>query len=70
MSYVSESTNVLQVIPGIGLLIFIHELGHFLVAKKNRCASPCLFIGIWGCDIEKTVGRNRVPPLPGSLGDT
>ncbi|MEK7776218.1 MAG: site-2 protease family protein, partial [Planctomycetota bacterium] len=34
MSYVSESTNVIQVILGIGLLIFIHELGHFLVAKK------------------------------------
>ena len=58
MSYVSESTNVIQVILGIGLLIFIHELGHFLVAKKNRRASPRLFIGIWACNTKKAVGRN------------
>lgn len=34
MPYAETSTNVLLVVLGIGLLIFIHELGHFLMAKK------------------------------------
>ncbi|MCF6157923.1 MAG: RIP metalloprotease RseP [wastewater metagenome] len=34
MPFLNVSTNVILVIIGIGLLIFIHELGHFLVAKK------------------------------------
>ena len=34
MPYVNVSTNIILVIVGIGLLIFIHELGHFLVAKR------------------------------------
>ena len=34
MPYAETSTNILLVVLGIGLLIFIHELGHFLMAKK------------------------------------
>ena len=34
MPFIGISSNVVLVIIGIGLLIFIHELGHFLVAKK------------------------------------
>ncbi|MDR4508431.1 MAG: RIP metalloprotease RseP [Candidatus Brocadiaceae bacterium] len=34
MPFLNVSTNVLLVIVGVGLLIFIHELGHFLMAKK------------------------------------
>jgi len=34
MPYLNISTNIILVIVGIGLLIFVHELGHFLMAKK------------------------------------
>ncbi|MFQ5963951.1 MAG: RIP metalloprotease RseP [Candidatus Scalinduaceae bacterium] len=34
MPFLGMSTNIILVIIGIGLLIFIHELGHFIVAKK------------------------------------
>lgn len=32
--FAETSSNILLVVLGIGLLIFIHELGHFLMAKK------------------------------------
>jgi regulator of sigma E protease len=34
MPFAEVSSNILLVIVGIGSLIFIHELGHFLAAKK------------------------------------
>ncbi len=34
MPIIGISSNVILVIIGVGLLIFVHELGHFLVAKK------------------------------------
>ncbi len=33
-SFLSSSLHTLAVVAGIGFLIFIHELGHFLVAKR------------------------------------
>ena len=56
MPYVNVSTNIILVIAGIGLLIFIHELGHFLVAKKigvrvlafSLGFGPAIFKNKWG----------------------
>ncbi len=69
MPYVNVSTNVLLVIVGIGLLIFIHELGHFLVAKKigvrvlafSLGFGPALFKKTWG----ETEYRLSLVPLGG-----
>ena len=33
-SFLSSGLHMLAVVAGIGFLIFIHELGHFLVAKR------------------------------------
>jgi len=69
MPYVNVSTNVLLVIVGIGLLIFIHELGHFLVAKKigvrvlafSLGFGPAIFKKTWG----ETEYRLSLVPLGG-----
>ncbi|MBI2557038.1 MAG: RIP metalloprotease RseP, partial [Planctomycetes bacterium] len=69
MPYVNVSTNVLLVIAGIGLLIFIHELGHFLVAKKigvrvlafSLGFGPAIFKKKWG----ETEYRLSLVPLGG-----
>lgn len=69
MPFVNVSTNVLQVIIGIGLLIFIHELGHFLVAKKigvrvyafSLGFGPAIFKKKWG----ETEYRLSLVPLGG-----
>jgi regulator of sigma E protease len=59
MSYVSESTNVLQVILGIGLLIFIHELGHFLVAKKIGVRVHAFSLGFGPAILKKQWGETE-----------
>ena len=69
MPYVNVSTNVILVIAGIGLLIFIHELGHFLVAKKigvrvlafSLGFGPAIFKKKWG----ETEYRLSLVPLGG-----
>ena len=69
MPYVNVSTNIILVIVGIGLLIFIHELGHFLVAKKigvrvlafSLGFGPALFKKKWG----ETEYRLSLVPLGG-----
>ena len=33
MEFLSQSWNVLQVVLGIGIVIFVHEAGHFLAAR-------------------------------------
>ncbi len=46
--------NVVKVVLGLGLMIFVHELGHFLVAK-------------W-CDVHvETFSIGFGPPLPGCI---
>ena len=46
--------NIIKVMLGLGLVIFIHELGHFLVAK-------------W-CDVHvETFSIGFGPPLPGCV---
>ncbi len=69
MPYVNVSTNVVLVILGIGLLIFVHELGHFLMAKKigvrvlafSLGFGPALFKKQWG----ETEYRLSLFPLGG-----
>ncbi|TVM04239.1 MAG: hypothetical protein CV087_00955 [Candidatus Brocadia sp. WS118] len=69
MPYVNVSTNVILVIVGIGLLIFVHELGHFLMAKKigvrvlafSLGFGPAIFKKQWG----ETEYRLSLFPLGG-----
>lgn len=69
MPFLSVSSNVLLVIAGIGMLIFIHELGHFLVAKKigvrvyafSLGFGPAIFKKTWG----ETEYRLSILPLGG-----
>jgi regulator of sigma E protease len=34
-TWLGNGWNVVQVIVGLGMIVFLHELGHFLMAKKN-----------------------------------
>lgn len=69
MPYINVSTNVVLVILGIGLLIFVHELGHFLMAKKigvrvlafSLGFGPAIFKKQWG----ETEYRLSLFPLGG-----
>ena len=57
MPYVNVSTNIILVIVGIGLLIFIHELGHFLVAKKIGVRVLAFSLGFRPAIFKKKWGR-------------
>ena len=35
MTWLGNGWNVILVVIGLGMIIFLHELGHFLMAKKN-----------------------------------
>ncbi len=69
MPIIHVSTNVLLVIAGIGMLIFIHELGHFLVAKKIGVKVHAFSLGFGPAIFKKTYGdteyRLAVIPLGG-----
>lgn len=66
MPFLSISTNVLLVIVGIGLLIFIHELGHFLVAKKCGVRVYAFSLGFGPAIFKKQYGETeyRLSILP------
>ncbi len=57
MPLLGISTNVVLVIAGIGLLIFVHELGHFLVAKKIGVRVLAFSLGFGPAIIRKKVGE-------------
>lgn len=59
MPYVNVSTNVILVIIGIGLLVFIHELGHFLVAKKIGVRVYAFSLGFGPAILKKTWGETE-----------
>ncbi len=44
--------GVAQVIIGLGLVIFVHELGHFLVAKACGVKCEKFYVGFDVCDIK------------------
>ncbi len=53
------SGNILLVIAGVGSLIFIHELGHFLVAKKIGVRVHTFSLGFGMPLIRKTWGETE-----------
>jgi len=66
MPFIGISSNVVLVIIGIGLLIFIHELGHFLVAKKIGVRVHAFSLGFGPAIISKQYGETeyRVSLIP------
>lgn len=69
MPFVGISSNIILVIIGIGLLIFIHELGHFLVAKKIGVRVFVFSLGFGPTIFRKKIGeteyRLSIIPLGG-----
>ncbi|MDN3512140.1 MAG: RIP metalloprotease RseP [Candidatus Jettenia sp.] len=59
MPYLNVSTNVILVIIGIGLLIFIHELGHFLMAKKIGVRVFAFSLGFGPAILKKQWGETE-----------
>jgi regulator of sigma E protease len=45
MELFSTGTNILLIVLGFGLLIFVHELGHFIAAKWARIRTESFAIG-------------------------
>ena len=66
MPFIGISSNVILVIIGIGLLIFIHELGHFLVAKKIGVRVHAFSLGFGPALIRRQIGETdyRVSLIP------
>jgi regulator of sigma E protease len=59
MPIIGISSNVILVIIGIGLLIFVHELGHFLVAKKVGVRVYAFSLGFGPAIIKKQIGETE-----------
>ncbi len=57
MPIIGISSNVILVIIGVGLLIFVHELGHFLVAKKVGVRVHAFSLGFGPAIIRKQIGE-------------
>ena len=66
MPFIGMSSNIVLVIIGIGLLIFIHELGHFLVAKKIGVRVHAFSLGFGPPIISKQIGETdyRISLIP------
>jgi regulator of sigma E protease len=66
MPFIGMSSNIVLVILGIGLLIFIHELGHFLVAKKIGVRVYAFSLGFGPAIISKQIGETdyRISLIP------
>ncbi|MFQ5687261.1 MAG: RIP metalloprotease RseP [Candidatus Scalindua sp.] len=66
MPFIGMSSNVVLVIIGIGLLIFIHELGHFIVAKKIGVRVHAFSLGFGPAIIRKQIGETdyRISLIP------
>lgn len=66
MPFIGMSSNVVLVIIGIGLLIFIHELGHFLVAKKIGVRVYAFSLGFGPAIISRQIGETdyRISLIP------
>lgn len=66
MPFVGISFNIILVIIGIGLLIFVHELGHFIVAKKIGVRVLAFSLGFGPPIIRKKIGETdyRISLIP------
>lgn len=56
MHFLGMSSNIILVIIGIGLLIFVHELGHFIVAKKIGVRVLAFSLGFGPPILRKKIG--------------
>ncbi|MCP4266921.1 MAG: RIP metalloprotease RseP [Candidatus Brocadiaceae bacterium] len=59
MPIIGISSNVILVLIGIGLLIFVHELGHFLVAKKVGVRVYAFSLGFGPAIFSKQIGETN-----------
>ncbi len=59
MHFLGMSGNIILVIIGICFLIFIHELGHFLVAKKIGVRVHAFSLGFGPAIIRKQIGETE-----------
>ncbi len=59
MHLLGMSGNIILVIIGICFLIFIHELGHFLVAKKIGVRVHAFSLGFGPAIIRKQIGETE-----------
>ncbi len=66
MPIIGISSNIVLVIIGIGLLIFVHELGHFLVAKKIGVRVHAFSLGFGPAIFRKQIGETdyRISLIP------
>ncbi|MFH1231323.1 MAG: RIP metalloprotease RseP, partial [Planctomycetota bacterium] len=67
--FFSTTQGIIMVIFGLGIIIFIHELGHFLVAKRSGIRVEIFSIGfgpaIWKTKKGDTEYRLSILPLGG-----
>lgn len=67
--YLRGGWNILLVVLGLGLIVFLHELGHFLLAKKNKVRVEAFSLGfgpvIWKRRHGETEYRLSIFPLGG-----
>ena len=67
--FLRNGWNILLVVLGLGLIVFLHELGHFLMAKKNGVRVEAFSLGfgpvIWKRQHGDTEYRLSVFPLGG-----
>ncbi|MEE9260943.1 MAG: RIP metalloprotease RseP [Candidatus Scalindua sediminis] len=66
MHFIGMSSNIILVILGISLLIFVHELGHFIVAKKIGVRVLAFSLGFGPAIIRKKIGETdyRISLIP------
>ncbi|MEN8149491.1 MAG: RIP metalloprotease RseP [Planctomycetota bacterium] len=69
LAFLDNVAHILVVALGIGFLIFVHELGHFAVAKWNKVRVEAFSLGfgpvIWGFWKGETHYRLSLVPLGG-----
>ena len=61
-------TNYTINIIVLGILIFVHELGHFFVAKRSGVTVLRVFFGFWAENIQNHSRRNRILSVVGTSG--
>ena len=63
-SWLAGAGNVLKVLVGLGFVIFVHELGHFLVAKACGVKCEKFYVGF---DVPIKLGPIRLPQTLGKF---
>ena len=56
--FLAGAWNIGKVLAGLGFVIFVHELGHFLVAKACGVQCDKFYVGF---DVPMRIGRLRIP---------